>query len=212
MTIHITRPITLIGLLAGTAVLLAWSFAPGAGGPGTAPAGAPRIAVANVLRILYGMQETKELTEALRTKNKDLEAKAKEKGAALEQMREGIRQVKPDSPQYNDKLKDLDNAMADLESWEKVARIEAERDQKMMMKNLFVKIKGAIGDIAKEEGYDVVLASQSDDFPDLEHMNMDQLGGFIKQQSVLYAAKGLDISDAVLTRLDANYAKEKGAK
>ncbi len=158
------------------------------------------------------MQETKDLKEQLETKRQDLGNQEKEKRAAIKEMDDHLHNIKPDSPQYKEDVEKLDNAMASLESWGKVVRLEAERDQKVTMRNLFDKIKSAVAGIAKQQGYDIVLADQGGEFPNLEQVNFDQLRAYINQQSVLFASKGVDISDAVLTRLDADYAKEKGAK
>ncbi len=179
-----------------------------------AAAAAPseRIAVANVSRIFNEMQETKDLKEQLETRRQDLNNQEKEKRGAIKEMDDHLHNIKPDSPQYKEDIEKLDKAMADLESWGKVVRLQAERDQKVTMKSLFEKIKAAVSDIARQQGFDVVLADQGGEFPNLEQVNFDQLRAYINQQSVLFAAKGVDISDAALTLLDANYAKQKGSK
>lgn len=198
-------------MLAGSALALLWACVTPARAAGAATAG-ERIAVANVSRIFNEMQETKDLKEQLEAKRQELATQEKEKRGAIKEMDDHLHNIKPDSPQYKEDIQKLDNAMANLESWGKVVRLEAERDQKMTMRNLFDKIKTAVANIAKQQGFDVVLADQGGEFPNLEQVNFDQLRAYINQQSVLYAAKGVDISDAVLTLLDANYVKEKGAK
>lgn len=205
-----------IALLAGAAftILLALTFAarsPGAPPP-PAPAGAQRIAVANLARIFGQMRETKDIKDQLEAKNNDFKAQQEKKSAAIKDIREDLRNLKPDTPPYDARVKDLDNALADLETWGKVTQVEADRDQKKMMKKLFEKIEAAVAEVAKQQGYDLVLADQSGDFPLLEKNNLESIRGYINQQSLLYADKRLDITDAVLTQLDADYAKEKGAK
>lgn len=209
MTFKNARTSQLLALFAGAAFALA-SVCPTS--VQAAAAAGERIAVANVSRIFNEMQETKDLKEQLEAKRQDLNNQEKEKRGAIKEMDDHLHNIKPDSPQYKEDIEKLDKAMADLESWGKVVRLEAERDQKVTMRNLFEKIKAAVSDIAKQQGFDVVLADQGGDFPNLEQVNFDQLRAYINQQSVLFAAKGVDISDAVLTLLDANYVKQKGSK
>src|SRR6266576_6402603 len=56
-------------------------------------------------------------------------------------------------------------------------RLMAEQQQKRQMKQLFEKIQAMIADVAKREGYDLVLAESNDQLPtdnELDQMNIQQ--------------------------------------
>jgi len=205
-------PLTIFAALALTAAAVIAVTAHAAPGAAPAPTGAQHIGVANVSHIFNDMQETKDLKEKLEARRQELTNQEKEKGANIKEMQDHLLTIKPDHPQYKEELEKLDKAMAEMDSWGKVVRLEAEREQKMTMKTLFSKIRDAVAEVAREQGYDLVLADQTGDFPDIEKNNFEQLRGYISQQNVLYASKGADISESVLTQLDAQYAKGKGSK
>ena len=127
-------------------------------------------------------------------------------------MQDNLHELKPDNPQYKKAQQDLDQAMADFDSWGKVVRLQAERDQKQTMVMLFNKIQAAVTQIAKEDQIDIVIADQGPDIGDTEDLTFDQLRALINQKDVLYTSKRADISDEVLTLLDAQYAKDKAAE
>ncbi len=210
------RPLALFAAAALATAVMAAPRTPGTGGSAAAAAapasGSTRIGVANVSRIFNEMQETKELKEKLEARRQELGTQEKDKRANIKDMEDKLRNLKPDHPQYKEEIEKLDKAMAELDSWGKVIRLEAERDQKLTMRTLFEKIKRAVGDVAREQGYDLIIADQGGEFPNIEQVNFDQLRGYINQQNVLYSTKGADVSDAVLTLLDANYAKGKASK
>ena len=99
--------------------------------------------------------------------------------------------------------------MADFESWGKVVRLEADREQKQQMLYLFDKIQAAVAQIAKNEGIDLVLADQGSQLTNIEGLTFDQLRSLFNQRDVLFASKKADISDEVVTLLDANTPRRR---
>jgi len=186
--------------------LLAPSFA-------RADASAPqKVAIANTARIFNDMQETKDLKEKLEARRQEVSNEENDRRTKIKAMQDNLHELKPDNPQYEKAQQDLDQAMADFDSWGKVVRLQAERDQKQTMVMLFNKIQAAVTQIAKEDQIDIVIADQGPDIGDTEDLTFDQLRALINQKDVLYTSKRADISDEVLTLLDAQYAKDKAAE
>ncbi len=212
------RPLSLLLLaaLGGLTVAAAHASAappaptPGAGaGPAAGtPLPPARIAVINPSKVFQEMKETRDLRAKLESRRQELAAAEQDKRKNIEDLKRARSNLKPDSPQYNDLSKQLDQATAEFQAWAQVTRVQAERDQKQMMKSLFDKIQSACAQVAQEMGADLVLADQGQDVPAVEDLNFDQLRLLLNQRNVLYAGKRIDIGERVLTVLDAQYAKD----
>jgi Skp family chaperone for outer membrane proteins len=171
----------------------------------------PRVAIANTAKIFSEMQETKDLKAKLEGKRKDIETEENDRRAKINAMEAGLKEMNPGNPQFNASQDAVDKEMADFDSWGKLVRLQAEREQKNTMILLFNKIQAAVGKVAAQDGIDIVLADQAPDLSNTEAMSFDQLRSVINQKEVLYTSKKADISDEVLTLLDAEYAKDKSA-
>lgn len=180
--------------------------------PARADTAAPqKIAVADTARIFNDMQETKDLKQKLEGRRQEVSTEETDRRNKIKEMEDNLKELHPDNPQYDKAVTDLDKAMADFDSWGKVVRMEAERDQKKTMVLLFNKIQTAVSQVAKQDQIDIVIADQNPEIPDIEALTFDQLRMLINQKDVLYTSKRRDISDEVLTLLDAQYAKDKAA-
>jgi hypothetical protein len=62
-------------------------------------------------------------------------------------------------------------------------------------------------------GFDVVLSEQTPDLaPAIEdpQITLQQFRGLVSQYNVLYASNAIDVSDKIVTALDAKYKSESG--
>lgn len=169
-----------------------------------------RIAIANPAKIFAEMSETKALKEKMEKDRQGLEQEEKDRVAAVESARAARINLKPDSPQYADKNKEILEKGIQLQVWRELQKADLQRQQKLQMKTLFDKIALAIADVAQQKGYSLVIAELRTEFPDdLDAISVEQLRALINQRDVLYAAKGVDISELVITDLNAKYAAQK---
>ena len=180
--------------------------------PPSAPIAGAKIGVINPSKVFQDMKETKALRAKLESRRQELQATEGDKHKAIDDLKRARANLKPDSPQYNDLSRQVDQASAEFQSWGQVTRLDAEREQKQMMKTLFDKIQVAVGQVAQEQGLDLVLADQGQDVPAAEDLTFDQLRLILNQRNILYANKRVDVSERVLTVLDAQYAKDKEQK
>jgi Skp family chaperone for outer membrane proteins len=192
-------------VLAGSMLLLA--SAPAA----RADSAPPRVAIANTAHIFAEMQETKDLKAKLEAKRQEITTEEQDRRSKLSGMEAGLKEIAPDNPQYKTSRDALDKSVADFEVWGKLTQLQAERDQKDMMVMLFNKIQKAVGQVATQDGIDIVIADQGPDLSNVDALTFDQLRSLINQKDVLFTSKKADISDEVLTLLDAQYAKDKAA-
>lgn len=192
-------------VLAAPALLLAFSSAARADSP------PPRVAIANTAHIFSDMQETKDLKAKLEAKRQEITQEEQDKRAKITGMEAALKEIAPDNPQFKTSRDAWDKAVMEFQVWGKLVQLQAERDQKDMMIMLFNKIQAAVGQVAKQDHIDIVIADQGPDLSNTDSLTFDQLRSIINQKDVLYTSKNADISDEVLTLLDAQYAKDKAA-
>ena len=131
-----------------------------------------------------------------------------QKVKSLQEQRDNLR---TDSPQYGDKDKELQTAKIDLEVWAQIQQAESARTNKMQTKALFDKIVNAVAEVATAKGIDLVIADQHPEVPDnfMEQATLEQVRALLGQRNVLYSSPQVDITQDVITALDAKYAAGK---
>ncbi|CAA9402666.1 MAG: hypothetical protein AVDCRST_MAG64-1793 [uncultured Phycisphaerae bacterium] len=168
-----------------------------------------RIAVVNPAKVFNDMAETKALQVRMAEDQKRFESDSKARATKLEEMKRGLGDLKPDSPQANAANEALMTESVNYKVWGETERAKAEFKQKRQMKALFDKIQVAIATVAKRDGIDLVIADSSERLPDdIGQMDMRALRAMILQKNVLFVnpnKQGLDITAAVQLQLDAEF-------
>ena len=178
----------------------------------SAQTAAARIAVADATRIFNEMQETKDAQKGMGEERDRLNAIGKEKADEVRKLQAERDQIKPDSPKYDDLNEKLTDAALDFKLWQAKATSGAERNQKRQIKALFQKVEAAVAEIAKRDGYDLVLTKVRPELPaNVDNINYDQIVAALSGRNVLYASPKVDISDAVIALLDSKYKGKGGA-
>ena len=201
------RTALLRSMLSLSAAALVVSAAPR---PAAAQTPAPtRIAVVNPAKVFNDMAETKALQSRMGEDQKRFEADSKARATKLEEMKRGLGDLKPDSPQAAAANEALMAETVNYKVWGETERAKAEFKQKRQMKTLFDKIQVAIATVAKRDGIDLVIADSSERLPDdIGQMDMRALRAMILQKNVLFVnpnKQGLDITAAVQLQLDAEF-------
>ena len=168
-----------------------------------------RIAVVNPAKVFNDMAETKALQVRMAEDQKRFESDSKARATKLEEMKRGLGDLKPDSPQANAANEALMTESVNYKVWGETERAKAEFKQKRQMKALFDKIQVAIATVAKRDGIDLVIADSSERLPDeIDTVDLRALRAMILQKNVLFVnpnKQGLDITAAVQLQLDAEF-------
>ena len=166
---------------------------------------ATRVATANTGQVFNQIRETKDLQQKMDEQRKTLAQQEQAKRASLNALQEARNQFKPESDQYREKNGELMRAAIEFETWGRVNQADLTREQKQQMKTLFDKIEAACGEVAKQRGFDVVIADQRGEITNLEQLNPDQLRVLLNQRIVLYTSPKADITNDVIAFMDKNY-------
>jgi Skp family chaperone for outer membrane proteins len=169
-----------------------------------------KMAVANPAHIFNEMQETKDLKQQMESQKKSLMQTSSEKQNKIKDLQEARNQLKPDSPQYAERNKELLAATIDFQTWGQIQEAELQRYQKQQTRQLFEKIVAAVQKVAERKGIDVVISERKPELPEnLDNLQFPQLLELINQRSVLYADSKVTLDSEVIALLDAEYKAGK---
>jgi Skp family chaperone for outer membrane proteins len=189
--------------------------------PAPAPAAAPAVAgpASHVgivdLRLVYTlMDETVDSQHSLRAMQEDLDLKTKRDKDDLQAMQEKIsRDYKPGTDAHEKAMEDFDAKSLALQQEEQAAKIKMVRAQGKQLVAAYGEIKDAVATLAKARGLDLVLVKTGQDAPPnaMDIANPETLGNLIFGRNVLYAGDQVDLSQDLITALNAAN-KAGGAK
>ncbi len=175
--------------------------------PAPSPTHTARVAIANASRIFNDMQETKALRETLEAKRKKLVADEQQMRAEIQGLMDQLASTNPKHPKWREIRDTIDIKKANMQAWGVATKAAVDRDQKEMVKNLYDKIEDAVGQVAKQNGIDIVIADGRQEIANLDDIPPEELRRLLNSRNVLFATKEVDITEKAITLLDANFAK-----
>jgi Skp family chaperone for outer membrane proteins len=169
----------------------------------------PAVAVVDLFTVLNESRMYKDLKEQLKASADDKRKEAEKREKAAKQAQETMEAFKRTAPEFREKFNTFVNCAVDYNVYVKLSQAE----QIMMLNKgtwkVYQTILQAVKAVADENGVDIVL--YSDDFePNLQ--DTQQLLGQIRQRKVLHAAPSVDLTQAVLKRVDSDYVKAQGSQ
>lgn len=176
--------------------------------PGTA--GTTRVAVVNIGAVSERYQKTT-----------DLEATFEQRRIAFNQRLADLRQkidtakrslqeeLKPGTPEFEGRRKEMAMTQAELQWFTDSEGQKIEEGLAGSLRDIYADIQGVVEAVAKEQNIDVVLAV--DRLPADPPTNTQQARQQIVLQKVLYWHPRTDVTEEVVTRLNAKYQASKPA-
>ena len=178
---------------------------------GQAGDGATRVAVVNVPVVSEKYQKTADLEahfEQIRRKLNERRNALKDKidrtGRSLQE------ELKPGTDAYRERRKQLALLEAELQWFIESEGRQADQGLAELLKEIYADILTAVREVARESGIDVVLAA--DKLPESPPNSAVHVRQQILLQKVLYWNPGLDITDQVVTWLNAKYGLERAKR
>ena len=166
-----------------------------------------KVATANPSKIFFNMKEKADVQARLADEHKKLQDEERSKRQKVEDLRSALDLIKPDAPQYEQANKDFTQAAIEFKNWGELSQAQSARNDKRQTKMLFDKIMAAISELAKQRGYDLVIAEQPP--INIEKTTAEMLPQLLLQREVLYSASSIDITNDVVTKLDEQYNAQK---
>jgi Skp family chaperone for outer membrane proteins len=117
-----------------------------------------------------------------------------------------IKLLLPTSDEYQKKIEKFTEDQADTQAWFQAAQVNMARKQREEEKKLFSEILKTVGDVAKEQGINLVINAAHADFPELDKLDANAFVQTILLHTSLYSDVSLDITDKVIIAMDKTYS------
>jgi len=134
-------------------------------------------------------------------KAEQLQVIQKEKQNALSVMEQDLKVLQPGSDAYIELQDQLQMKVLEFRIWGEFENAKLVKEQGLQLERLYRDALGVIASLAQEQGYAIVLYKETDP-PVFRWDNPQQLSGQIQLRKVLYSSDEIDITDAVVTRLN----------
>lgn len=170
---------------------------------------AQKIATANMQRILTEIKEFKDLETKLKTRFEEVKRQQETLQGRARELQGQRDQFKPGSPEYDRANADLIKLAVEGQVSGQVAQQELIREQKRQLRGLSEKIMNQAKTVAQAKQIAIVISQVvppevSDE--NWEKLTPEQAGQLLSQRNLLYVAPELDITNDIITALDAAYA------
>jgi len=164
-----------------------------------------RVAVLDVVRIFNECNQIKDLNEKMKQAGDEYAAEVRRRREKLDALQTELRAFRPGTADYETRRKEFVKLTIDANAWAKATEEDIERQKYDWTRIIYGRTIEVSGQIAKDMGFDVVL--QTSEFKPLEMPEQDvqSLRRFIQQRAVIYNVADIDITDAVINRLNQEY-------
>lgn len=201
-------------LLCGAVVLALGSEQPAAAQPamtGAAqPAGGGRVAVIDFVRIFEDCAQIIDLNERIRKRQQDLETEAKQRRDVIDNKQVELTAFQPGTPDFETRRRDLVRLRIEASTWLQVSEQDLDKEKFDWTRFIYEQAMKEAATIAQEKGFEIVLQKKGFDANKIEQ-TLVNIRRVIQDRAVVYAVPEVDVTDAVIRRLDASY-RAKGGK
>lgn len=210
-----------LAVLAGGLVALTASLSMSADKAPAAPAAGAasgccgtKLAVVDLVRVFNEFKQTRALNQKMAEHREKLSAEKDKRQTEINALREQLDGFAPDSAEYHERSKQLTSKRIELEVWQNVKLDEISGDHLRWIKRTYQMVTDQVAAVAKARGVELVLTREELDTPNTSDTTK-QMQATLQQilnRKVVYSDPGLDITDEVLKKLDAEFEKRGGEK
>jgi len=175
--------------------------------PSPAAAG-PRVAVFNIATTFEKYQMTGDLEQLFAQRRQDIQAEAEKRRDALSKLASGLEQFKPGSADHRRRQDELMQAEIKFQVWLEVQERRLKQQHKQWLERIYQDVQKTVADVARQRGIDLVLtySDVQDDAPDSIAYKQQ-----ILMRTVIYANQRSDLTNEIISLLDAEYQRRGGA-
>ena len=166
------------------------------------------VAVVDLALIFEKFAMTKDLEAAFDARRRIAAEEAATKKAAIDKKREALLARKPDSKEFAELEQEVTRLEAEYEVWATVQEKSLKADHKRWLMRIYNNVRQAVAETAAASKIELVLTYDklTDDAPDSIALRQQ-----ILLQKIIYFNERIDLTDAVLARVNETYEKAGGA-
>jgi len=140
----------------------------------------------------------------LQAMSEELGARRDELRLDIEDLEAELESFQPGSDAQLEVAARIEEAIAEFRAWEGFAAIKLEAEQSKAMRDIYLSIRTAAAELAKERGWDYVLVD--DTVPTIQPGGAEQMQQQIGSRRFLYANGAFDVTDELIARLNTQSA------
>ena len=108
-------------------------------------------------------------------------------------------------------VEQLDQLSLEAMSYRRFAEMQIDNERSLMFRDLYLKIRSSVADLAKDSGYDLVLITDDDrDIlvnPQSKTPREYQVREQIERQRIVFSSKQIDITEQIVTHMNLEWEK-----
>jgi Skp family chaperone for outer membrane proteins len=167
----------------------------------------PAVVASVDLERVFNSIDLQAKTEArLKAVAADLDAQRKTLRDGIEELNAELESFQPGSAAQLEVATRIEEAIAEFRAFEGFARAKAEAEQAKSMRQIYMTIREAAMELAKERGWDYVMVDDS--IPTIEPTDSQRMLQQISSRRFLYANPSFDVTDDLIAKLNAMDATE----
>jgi len=209
---HRAHHITLLAAITAIFVLLA---ARPADGTSAMLAEKTVVAVVSPTQVLEGLVERAEAQAQLRQKFEELKAQAEARTSEIRTLQELV-ETTADADARQALLDEIDVKGVKAIAFDQFAARQFDVDLALLQQNLYNRIVESVSDLAQANGIDIVLVNDNASpiliNPELRVPRATQVEEQISQRRVMFASSNVDITEALILRMNNAHSEQTGQR
>ncbi len=196
-------------VMSGLAAAAAWALAERSGAQAAKSTATGRVGCVNVVVVFNGFQRQKDLTEEMNQLQARLQEENRQRRDKIDALQAELERLDPDDPTYVQRTRDLLAQQIDYKNWVDLRQADLTREVGLWTVKIYREILKATEALAEREGYDLILYKG-----EFEPTSMDPetVKDLIRANQVLYAHNSIDLTQAVLDKLNNDYRAQPRTK
>jgi Skp family chaperone for outer membrane proteins len=163
----------------------------------------------SIERVSADLTERADSEASLRSLFSKVETELKSRNESMTALQETLQSAADaDKPEIVEQLNQL---AIQAMSYKQFAEKRVDNERSLMFRDLYMKIKSSVADIANENGYDLVLITDDDREilvnPQADTSQEFQVREQIGQQRVVFASGQIDITEQIVTHMNLEWEK-----
>lgn len=169
-------------------------------------AGAARpsaVAVVDIRSLLQNLREREDLDAQLQAQVEQIQNTIEQRRKELATLKAEVDMLAPGEVEHSQGTDELQLKNMELQAWQQYQQQKIQREQVRLQEELYNKSIDGIAAVASDMGYDIVFYKDPD--PQFEQQNPQAVGAQIQLRKVLWSHDSIDITQAVVRHLNAQY-------
>lgn len=165
------------------------------------------VAVVDVQQVFNTLDEKSTVEADITQQTEQLQKEEQDRQTELKALQADLGILAAGTPAYQETQTKLENKALEFQVWKQFNQRKLEREKVVRLEALYRKVVDAIGGVAKQNNYDIVMFKDSTG--DLKGENQQQLAAMIQVRKVLYSNPDLDITDQITQKLNNEWNNRK---